>query len=173
MDTNDNGSVMLDGIGNAYALSLITISGSRTLVSFDIDANTINWEADGSWEDNPAIKDGMIAVPEGNSLVFLDAATGTRQWSWDHAAYVSGNVILTDNLAFVNTDTGTYAIDLDSHTTVWNTPIQGNLAADEGMLYITNETGVFAFHAVPEPSSLILIASMLLVGLWKSKRRRS
>ena len=166
--SSDNGSVMLDGLGNAYALS--RVYGGNTLVSFDIDVGAINWEADGSWDNNPAIANGIIAIPEDQSVVFLDATTGTRQWSWEHSSDVNGSIILTDNVAFAGTETGVYAIDLDSRTAIWNTPIEGHLAAVDGMLYITNDTGIFAFSAIPEPSCFVLVMGMMLFGMGSIRR---
>ncbi|WP_428304812.1 PQQ-binding-like beta-propeller repeat protein [Lacipirellula sp.] len=167
----DDGSVMLDGSGNAYALSRIT--GSSALVSFNTVANNINWEADGFWSDNPAMNNGVIALPEGQSLVFLDANTGVRQWSWAHSAKVVGNVVLTDSVAFVNTDTGIHAIDLVSRTSVWSTPVSGRIALSDGVLYVVSNEGIFAFGAVPEPASGIVMAIAFGMVVSVSRLRNS
>lgn len=164
---SDDGSVMLDGLGNAYALS--QVDGSRTLVSFDIAGQSIRWEADGLWIDNPALRDGMIALPERQSLVFLDATTGARIWDWQPTGEITGSVILTDTLAFVNTTTGVHAIDLTTRQSVWNTEQRGDLVADDGFLYVFDDTSLTAYRFVPEPSSLTLLG---LMGLALVRRRR-
>jgi hypothetical protein len=164
---SDDGSVMLDGLGNAYALS--GVRGGSTLVSFDIGSSSINWEADGAWLDNPSIANGLIALPERRSVVFLDAVTGSRLWAWDHTSNIVGSVLLTDGAAFVNSSSGVFGIDLYSQEVFWHTPVSGRLAASNGSLFITNGTGIYAYSVVPEPASGALFLSVVLSAWLMSK----
>jgi len=48
-----------------------------------------------------------------------------------------GDVLLTNNLVFLSTNTTIYAIDTTTHQSVWSMPTSGYLALSEyGVLYV-------------------------------------
>jgi outer membrane protein assembly factor BamB len=68
-------------------------------------------------------------------------ASGALLWSWSpptssETSYV-GDVLLTNNLVFLSTNTTIYAIDTTTHQSVWSLPTSGYLALSEyGVLYV-------------------------------------
>ena len=170
-------SVMLGGHDDALALTYNahpTIEDSRTLVSFDISGESISWEVDGDFSGNPAVANDVVAIPDEDVLRFLDRETGADLWAWSGGS-VSGNVILTDDYAFVNASGGVHAIDLETQQSVWSVDdLTGSLALDDGLLVISNPDGIYAYTAAvstPEPlgvGGLLAVSGTFL--LW---RRRS
>lgn len=93
----------------------------------------------------------MIHVGYGDHLpggkVTIDALNlddGSMAWSWSPPtstdSYGTGvnDVIATNNLLFVDTDIGIYAVDLSTHQTVWTLWVPGFQMAisPSGMLYV-------------------------------------
>ncbi|MCO6043214.1 PQQ-like beta-propeller repeat protein [Aeoliella sp. ICT_H6.2] len=147
-------SVVLGGHEDALALTYNNhpaYPGSRTLVSFDLSEQTIAWEIGGEFSGNPAVGNGLVFVPEADVLRVVDQFNGETSWTWA-GSNLSGNVVLTDRYAFVNSGNSVHAIDLIDRSSVWNSDgITGAIALDENLLIISNPNGVFAFTAVPEP----------------------
>ena len=141
-------SVMLGGRGDALALTRNSHSvraDSETLVSFDIEGESILWERNGDFSGNGAVANGTIAIPDGDVLRFLDQDTGEDLWSW-FGGSVSGNVVLTDDYAFVNAWNGVHAIDLNSRESVWSVEgLNGDLALDGEILVVSNPDGIYAY----------------------------
>jgi len=115
---------------------------SRVLVSYNISAHSYSWRSANAYLTHPAIASGVIYAGR-NGPMALDALSETDGhviWSWTPPAGNSSlhrNVVVTNNLVFVSTDANVYAIDLNTHLTVWQYPKAGMLAiSGSGMLYI-------------------------------------
>ncbi len=168
-------SVMLGGRGDALALTFNdhpARTDSRTLVSFDISGESILWERNGEFSGNPAVAHGIIAIPDKDVLRFLDQDTGADLWTWSGGS-VFGNVVLTNDYAFVNALDGVHAIDLQTQQSVWSIDgLTGNLALDNGLLIVSNPEGVYAYaeassstpKPVPEPTTIWGLATALGFG---------
>lgn len=171
-------SVMLGGRDDALALTYNAHPAredSRTLVSFDIPGESISWEVDGDFSGNPAVANDVIAIPDEDVLRFLDRETGADLWAWSGGS-VSGNVILTDDYAFVNASGGVHAIDLETQQSVWSVDgLMGSLALDDGLLVISNPDGIYAYTAAvstPEPlgiGGLLAVSGTFL--LWRRRNQ--
>jgi len=67
---------------------------------------------------------------------------GSLLWSWAPQPLGSetrfiGDVLVTNNLVFVSTNTTTYAISQSTHQPVWSIPVPGRLALSaNGVLYV-------------------------------------
>jgi outer membrane protein assembly factor BamB len=94
---------------------------------------------------------------------------------------VFGNVVLTDDYAFVNASNAVHAINLQTQQSVWSIDgLTGNLAVDNGLLIVSNPKGVYAFaeassltpKSVPEPTTIWGLATALGFGVL-SKRLHS
>lgn len=164
-------SVMLGGRDDALALTDNSLWGDDryTLASFDISEESISWEINGDFSGNPAVANGIIAIPDEDLLRFIDQDTGADLWSW-FGGDVSGNVVLTDDYAFVNASDGVHAIDLETKESVWSVDgITGNLALDDGLLIVSNPEGIYAFadssESVPEPTSIFGLIALGFLGL--------
>lgn len=164
-------SVMLGGRGDALALTYNNVFGqdNKTLVSFDIAAGDIAWEITGEFSGNAAVGNGMIAIPDGDVLRFIDQDTGVDLWNW-FGGEVFGNVVLTDNFAFVNALDSVHAIDLKSRTSVWSFGQNGDLALSDGLLIISNPSGVSAFAVPVVGSGLLVLPAWLLLSLRRRLR---
>ena len=159
-------SVMLGGQWDALALTYNdhpARENSRTLVSFHILSRSIRWELDGEFSGNPAVANNMVAVPYDAGLQFVDQGTGDRLWAWE-GGRCSGNVVLTDGFAFVNSGGSVHAIDLATRLSVWNSGgVAGSIALEDELLIISNPTGVYAYSA-PEGMPDNDVVSLKLVA---------
>jgi outer membrane protein assembly factor BamB len=159
-------------VGNQNDALTRTFDG---LVSFDLDAQSVRWSLTGEYSGAMAIDDGIVFAANGGQLGLLDEATGNPIdfWSAPAGLTISSNVVVIDNLIFAGTTAGTYAIDRNTLTTVWSTPIAGDLAVGNDLILISNSESLHVF-AVPEPAAAQLLvagSAVLLAAL--TRRRRS
>jgi hypothetical protein len=138
------GSVVATNTGNP---------GSNELIDFDIAASSIRWHVPGHFRGNPAYHAGVFYALTGSPQylpssvpVALEArseADGSLLWSWAAPAsnvitQWQSDVLLTDNLVFVSTDSATYAIDLTTHQAAWTLHYPGRFAiSDRGVFYLS------------------------------------
>jgi hypothetical protein len=165
-------NVVLGAQNDAMALtrgSLVTGTNS-ILVNFDLVGRTIRWQTGGNWSGNLAVHAGILAVPEGTKLSILDETTGARLWDWTAPSDLR-QAILSDNLAFVASSTATYAVNLTTRQSVWSAPVGGEIALSDGMLIVSNTSGIRAF-AVPEPSAMF-VTCVGVITLALRRRSRS
>ena len=143
-------NVILGGQQDAFAVTASTTRDGqrgRILVRFDLEAEQVSWEVVGNFSGNAALANGIIAIPDGDRLRVLDQETGEDLWSWSNGTEVSGNVILTEDYAFVNTEAGVNAIHLKGQQSVWSVEITGTLSLDDDLLVIANGEGIHAYQA--------------------------
>ncbi|KPC52872.1 PQQ-binding-like beta-propeller repeat protein [Amantichitinum ursilacus] len=128
----------------------LLVTGS-SLAVIDKASNSVRWSlympsllAD---QPAPAVGNGVVFVARSTPyrLEARDEMTGAMLWSWQPPrpyGRFSGNLIVTNNLVFVGTDSGTYTISQTTHLPVWSTPLQGMLSLSaNGTLYITTGVG--------------------------------
>jgi hypothetical protein len=127
-------SVICINVGNPNANSLL---------DFNTTSKTLAWSSAGPYGGNPAYA-GATIYAINKTPMRLEArneASGTLLWSWSpptssETSYV-GDVLLTNNLVFLSTNTTIYAIDTATHQSVWSLPTSGYLALSEyGVLYV-------------------------------------
>jgi len=142
------GAPVLGGANVVY----VGNKNGNAVVSFDILNKKVRWSARGSFSGNPAYDAGTLFASN-NSPLALEAyseADGSKQWTWTPPAgsgtFVS-DVLVTNNLVFVSTDTTTYAIDRTTHQSVWSYAASGTLAMSaNGVLYIKGSTTIVAIN---------------------------
>lgn len=125
----------------------------NTLSRFDLANDVIAWQMQGVYPSTPAYAAGVLYAVN-NRPFRLEAraeSKGELLWSWTppHSgdAKFAGEVLLTKNLVFVSTNRSTYAIDLNSHRTVWSYPMSGRLALSaNGVFYIQGVAALAAFN---------------------------
>lgn len=141
-----------------YANSVLN-SGTigNTLLHFNLETNTIDWQVPGVFPSTPAYHDGVLYVANENPLRLEARAEddGELLWWWTPPHSADGGfgseVLLTNNLVFVGTDRTTYAIDLVSHKQVWSFPKSGRLALSRnGVLYIQASTDLATINVKSE-----------------------
>lgn len=126
----------------------------NSLLDFSVATDSIAWSVAGAYPTTPAYAAGTVYAA--NNVPFqLEAraeAGGGLSWKWAAPAGDGGfvsEVLLTENLAFVSTLVATYAVDLQSHQTVWRYPLSGKLALSKaGVLYIQGASTLSAFNVM-------------------------
>lgn len=113
----------------------------RVLVSFDIATRAYAWRSANSYITHPAVANGVVYAARNAPASFdaLSETDGHLLWSWTPPAGETfhRNVVVSNNLAFVSTDSSVYAIDLATHRQVWQFPQAGMLAISASrVLYI-------------------------------------
>ena len=134
---------------NGYTAAVVTLSGKQggfvvnggRLIGFDLAAKSLAWSANGTAVGPPAYaKDVVYVLNAGGTVLEAHSpANGSLQWTsnsfGDKGRF--NKLIVTDNLAFVSSDTTTLAIDLETRKTVWEYPLGGELSiSNRGVLYI-------------------------------------
>lgn len=146
------GAPVLGGADIVYAGNLSN-KNSNAIVSFDTAKKVARWSTRGAFSGNPAYAGGTLYASN-NTPFALEAyseADGSKLWSWtpplaDNSKFIS-DVLVTNNLVFVSTDTNTYAIDRSTHAQVWTYAASGSLALSaNGVLYIKGSTTIVAIN---------------------------
>jgi hypothetical protein len=131
------------GAANSVICINVGNQNANSLLDFNTSTNTLAWSSVGPYGGNPAYASGNIYATN-KTPMRLEArseATGALLWSWSpptssETSYV-GDVLLTNNLVFLSTNTTIYAIDTTTHQSVWSLPTSGYLALSEyGVLYV-------------------------------------
>ena len=141
---------ILGGPGSVITVP-VSLRGTNqvgALTRFDIPGRAVTWSNLGAYVGAPAYADEVIYAVN-NDPLRLEAraeANGALLWSWEPAqggapsseiTFMS-DVLVTDNLVFVSTNAGSYAIDRTTHQTVWSYPQFGSIAISaNGVLYIS------------------------------------
>ncbi len=130
--------------------SVITVNGRNTnqgndLISFNTNTNAINWSMAGNYPSNPALANGILYIANKSPyrLEARDEIDGSLIWSWTpvNERDFYGNVVATDNLVFLSTESRVYSIDRSTHLPAWSYNKPGDLAISaNGVLYITTYT---------------------------------
>lgn len=158
-------------IGNQNdAVSISRETTGLKLVRFDLNAQNITWRYPIAAAGSVAISGGTVFAANGIELTLLDELTGARTNGWfaPPSESLAGNLLVTPNLVFAQTNQATYAISRGTLQTVWSTPLTGDLALGDGLLLIHNTNSINAF-AIPAPGPC---AMLLVAGLGMAKRRR-
>lgn len=133
----DNGMVFVESGANTIVAGV-----GNTLLAFDTVAKSLKWRLVGQFRSNPVDAAGTLYVLNGQFLEAHKPADGTLLWSWpipdpglswtDNA-----NIVVVGNLVFLPGQTSTYAVDVNTHQSVWSYPYRGELpVSDNGILYI-------------------------------------
>jgi PQQ-like domain len=131
------------GAANSVIMVNVGNTNANSLVDFNTSTSTVTWSSTGPYGGNPGYAGGVIYATN-KTPMRLEAhaeADGALQWSWSpptsaETSYV-GDVLVTNNLVFLSTNTTIYAIDITTHKSVWSIPTSGFLALSEnGVLYV-------------------------------------
>jgi outer membrane protein assembly factor BamB len=125
----------------------------NTLTAYNVPGGVIAWQLTGNYPTNPAYNAGHLYVPNQNPYQIESHAEtdGSLEWAWTPppaaGTHFISEVLLTNNLFFVSTDTTTYAVDLATRQIQWSFPMSGHLAlSSNGVLYIQNRLLICAFN---------------------------
>ncbi|MFT5296134.1 MAG: outer membrane protein assembly factor BamB [Colwellia sp.] len=131
--------------GNNTAL----VISNNNLYAFDTQTAVKIWSIEtddyyNGFEGEPSVALGNVYAIKSGELVVLDQFSGDELWNWSpqNNNDIQGNIVLTLNLAFVQDNINTYAIDLSTHEQVWSYPVSGKISlSTEGALYIAGDNG--------------------------------
>jgi hypothetical protein len=130
----------------------VIVAGVAALMDFDTASKSLRWNVVGSFHAGPAYDNKIVYVLRDKSLALeaRNEADGSLAWSWTPPTAAQqwlSNVLLTNTLVFVSTDSATYAIDRTTHVPVWTYPFGGKLSmSSNGILYINSETSILAVN---------------------------
>jgi hypothetical protein len=123
----------------------IVVAGN--LMAFDLTTHTRSWILSTPATGQAAYGNGTIYVcgPNGRTLEARAPATGNLLWSSPELGASCSEIIVTRNLAFVSSGSGTQAVDLVTNKVVWTHSQGGKLAISaRGVLYIFGDSGALA-----------------------------
>jgi outer membrane protein assembly factor BamB len=170
------GSPLLTGKGGLFYVQ----NGTGEYLDITNPASPkVIWTMDNlSSGDAPAYANGILYVSSGwpdltDTLYAIDPLTGQVKWSLAGATGFD-NMIVTDNVLFTVEGSNTVAISLATHQVLWSVPITGTMAVSDNELFIGSAGVVSAYLiAVPEPSSLLLLATSAAALLFPNRRKRT
>lgn len=153
-----HGAPMLGGRDNVIAFAGDAFSGrasssteqygERVLSSFNIETMEWEWATQHAYITAPAVANGVIYAASKSRLALdaIDEETGEILWSWGPGpsqgdSSFHRNIVVTQNLLFVSTDTAVYALDLATRQPVWRYDEAGMLSLSSSTLYIATGFG--------------------------------
>ena len=152
-DTNSAPVIAANGLVIAGNLSYPTSASTKNgLVGFDVLKRSVRWSAAGGYSGNPAYADGTVfaASLSSGKLEARSETDGAVVWSWTPPAGeadFTSDVLVTRNLVFVANGRTTYAIDRNTHASVWSYKAGGKLAMSaNGVLYIQSASALVAIN---------------------------
>lgn len=148
------GAPVLDGTGKIFTFS--DNRGAfqpRPIIAFATTQNSFLWRTSLSYLGAPALRGNRLYAPRANSTIIdaIDTADGRVITSMDVGAgkpNLTSNVIVTENLLFVGSESETYAIDFTQagNPVVWSTGRGGKLAiTPDNVLVISSASGIYAY----------------------------
>jgi outer membrane protein assembly factor BamB len=126
----------------------------RPLQDYSVANQAVRWISRRTYLNNPAVAKGVVYATSNSSksLDALDEKTGQLLWSWTAPTPTPdglpfeflGNVVVTDNIVLVSSDTSVYAIDLRIHKTVWSAATPGTMSISPGRMLLVSSTIITA-----------------------------
>ncbi|MFZ6655245.1 PQQ-binding-like beta-propeller repeat protein [Undibacterium sp. TJN19] len=127
--------------------NVLTSLAGTTLSMFDLAQSTVKWKATGSFQSPPVCSPLAVYVLNESGIEVRSVDNGNVLWTWplpaaNHTVYayktgMSKSLLLTNNLLFVSTERNVYAIDVNTHQSVWAYPKEGQLSMSRnGVLYL-------------------------------------
>lgn len=173
----------LDASGGAILMA--GTSNGPLIDRYDLSAAQLAWQITIPHQAQYAPNAAAMAVANGIAYIgydvgipgidpaisALNTADGSTAWSWSPAKSSFGttpyptfieDLIVTNNLLFVGTDSGVFAVDLSTHQTVWTLPMPGFRMAisPSGVLYV-----VSAMQSDMESGSTIAGPTLVAINL--------
>lgn len=129
---------------------------NRQLLDYSVANRAVRWMSNALYSPFPAVAKGVVyaASNETHTLDALDESTGQLLWSWkpfEQAPYTFiANVLVTDNVVFVSTNSRLYAIDLRRRRTTWSVPTPGSVSLSASrMLFVATPSDSSSYPSSP------------------------
>jgi outer membrane protein assembly factor BamB len=140
--------VLLD---NGKILGIQGQNGCLTI--YDIPTKKIESILGPGFTGVPTVDSNFIYAAQNGRLVVLDGgSTHSELWFWNPPdnESIKGQMLTTDNLIFVSTESNVYAIDKQTHEAVWSYAAGGKLSLGMGHLFIMQHSGdLIAIRVAP------------------------
>lgn len=122
-----------------------------SLDAFNVTARTAAWSQNASTVGLPTVAGNVVYIlttANGKTTLQAHAAdSGNLLWSSNPLDGSFSRLVVTDNLAFVSSKNNTLAIDLQTHSTVWQYGLGGNISiSNRGVLYISSGRTIVAIN---------------------------
>ncbi len=118
------------------------------LASVNLKKQALNWKIYEDYSGDPVIGNGVVYItsngPQPTKIVARSEVDGKLLWTWYDWFYNDAditNLILTNNILLIGSETRTYAISLDGKEEIWTYPLGGTLTLIGNTLYIANSQG--------------------------------
>lgn len=165
IQTDYHGTPMLGSADHVltYSGTSYLPGANRQLLDFSVAEGAVRWMSLALYTGEPAVAKGVVYATsnETHSFDAIDEATGRVLWSWkpvESNAQFIGNVVVTDDVAFVSTTTKVYAISLRHQRPVWSAPTPGTMSLGANrMLFVSSPSTTY-----PYPSSYARITAYKL-----------
>lgn len=122
-------------------------SNGGYLTSYNLSSRTINWSIGQplNYGGQPSVDEKYIYMRNVGKLNVINKTTGEVIWTWKKAGeFVGDQIIVTDNLVFVETQQAIYAISKETHKAVWSYKTESMMSAmcmGMGHLYVAQSSG--------------------------------
>ncbi|MFT3839317.1 MAG: PQQ-binding-like beta-propeller repeat protein [Myxococcaceae bacterium] len=127
------------------------------VVAVDLSTMTESWSTNTavSYVGGAGYYRGVVyAIGLPGTLVAFDPANGNVLWTFAGDGALRSAPVFAGHYLYVASDRQTFAVDLDTHQSVWSSDPQvtqgGQLAIAGGMLYVTGLGVVYAFALTPQ-----------------------
>jgi hypothetical protein len=127
---------------NIYDQAFARVSGN--LVCFDLKAENVAWTDGPGYIGQPVVRGKTVYAIQSGAVRAKSADEGGPLWLWNPPALetLSGNMVVTGNLLFAATNKAVYAIDTNTHLTVWSYPKTGHISiGEDASLLIATSAG--------------------------------
>lgn len=147
--TTSGGAPVLGSAGTVF-VRVNSAAYNEGISAIDVPSRTVRWTAPGSFAGGVYANGVLYALNHLKSRIEAYAESdGKLLWSMpapqDSADL--GDLIVTNKFAFVGTEKGVFAIDLDKRQVVWSTPVLGALSVSaNGILYVQGAMTIHAFN---------------------------
>jgi outer membrane protein assembly factor BamB len=113
---------------------------NRRLIHFNLKTKTMDWAVKSQFMGHPAIKEDKIYAINSGKIEVRNLATGALISTTNNTTNFMGNLLLTNNLLFVNDGINTYAYDTASLQKAWtlNNKSGAMFMADDALYVLSN-----------------------------------
>jgi hypothetical protein len=106
------------------------------------------WMANAAYSGMPAVAGGVVYAVSGGQLRANDASTGAILWTFAGDSALSYPPVIAGHFVYVASDANAYGFDTTTQQIVWTDAPGGWLSVAGGRLYVAQQNGTLAAHAL-------------------------
>jgi outer membrane protein assembly factor BamB len=123
------------------ALAAHKQSSPPNLISFGPNLGSPRWTANGAYQSQPAVADGVVYAISGGQLRANDAATGTVLWTFAADSALKYPPVVAAGHVYVASDASVFAVELATQDQAWKDTPGGWLSIARGQLLVAAQDG--------------------------------